>query len=74
MQLGKLAAELGLQLEGDPTLELHGVAPLETAGPGELSFVRSERFLEAAPGLFPEVYVKADLATCEERDPKGLYK
>lgn len=23
---------------------------------------------------FHEVYVKCDLATCEERDPKGLYK
>jgi bifunctional enzyme CysN/CysC len=29
----------------------------------------------AAPPLdFQEVYVKADLATCEARDPKGLYK
>jgi bifunctional enzyme CysN/CysC len=23
---------------------------------------------------FHEVYIKADLATCESRDPKGLYK
>lgn len=28
----------------------------------------------AAPGAFNEIYVKADLATCESRDPKGLYK
>lgn len=27
-----------------------------------------------APGEFVEVYVKAPLATCEQRDPKGLYK
>ncbi len=26
------------------------------------------------PESFIEVYVKADLAVCEERDPKGLYK
>ncbi len=26
------------------------------------------------PGDFVEVYVEADLETCEERDPKGLYK
>jgi adenylylsulfate kinase len=26
------------------------------------------------PGEFVEVYVEADLDTCEERDPKGLYK
>ena len=24
--------------------------------------------------MFHEIYVKADLATCESRDPKGLYK
>jgi adenylyl-sulfate kinase len=27
-----------------------------------------------APGRFFEVYCKCSLATCEERDPKGLYK
>jgi adenylylsulfate kinase len=27
-----------------------------------------------APGEFIEVFVKASLETCEERDPKGLYK
>ncbi|MCE7887607.1 MAG: adenylyl-sulfate kinase [Alphaproteobacteria bacterium PRO2] len=29
---------------------------------------------EAAKGWFHEIYIKADLATCEKRDPKGLYK
>jgi len=28
----------------------------------------------AAPDVFNEIYVSADLATCEDRDPKGLYK
>lgn len=28
----------------------------------------------AVEGRFIEVYVKCDLAVCEERDPKGLYK
>lgn len=28
----------------------------------------------AAPDHFHEIYVKADVATCESRDPKGLYK
>ncbi len=31
------------------------------------------RLRAAANGLFHEVYVKADLAVCEERDVKGLY-
>lgn len=32
------------------------------------------RARKAAPGRFHEIFVKADLATCEKRDPKGLYK
>lgn len=32
------------------------------------------RAREAAPNDFHEIYVKADLQTCETRDPKGLYK
>lgn len=33
-----------------------------------------DRARQAAPNHFHEIYVKADLATCEKRDPKGLYK
>jgi bifunctional enzyme CysN/CysC len=33
-----------------------------------------ERARAAAKDAFPEIYVKASLAACEERDPKGLYK
>lgn len=33
-----------------------------------------DRAREAAGEQFHEVYVAADLETCEERDPKGLYK
>jgi bifunctional enzyme CysN/CysC len=33
-----------------------------------------ERVRRMAPELFHEVFVKADLATCERRDPKGLYR
>lgn len=32
------------------------------------------RAREAAPSRFHEIYVHADLETCEARDPKGLYK
>ena len=28
----------------------------------------------AAGGRFHEIYIRADLATCERRDPKGLYR
>ena len=33
-----------------------------------------ERARKAAKGAFHEIYIKADVATCERRDPKGLYK
>ena len=33
-----------------------------------------DRARAAAGDGFHEIYVKADLATCEQRDPKGLYK
>ena len=33
-----------------------------------------DRARAAAAGRFHEVFVKADLDTCERRDPKGLYK
>lgn len=33
-----------------------------------------EKARAAAPHVFHEIYIKADLETCENRDPKGLYK
>ena len=33
-----------------------------------------ERARAAYPDAFAEIYVRADIATCEARDPKGLYK
>jgi len=33
-----------------------------------------EKARAAAPEYFHEIFIKADLATCESRDPKGLYQ
>ena len=44
LRLSELAAALGLPAEGDAKVLLAGVAPLETAGPSDLSFVRSSAF------------------------------
>jgi bifunctional enzyme CysN/CysC len=33
-----------------------------------------DRVRGIAPALFNEVFVKADIGTCESRDPKGLYR
>ncbi|VUX46778.1 Adenylyl-sulfate kinase [Candidatus Defluviicoccus seviourii] len=32
-----------------------------------------DRVRMLAPGLFHEIFIEADLETCEQRDPKGLY-
>ncbi len=47
IRLKDLAAQLGLEVEGDAELEIAGVAPLDSAGPEDLSFVRSPRLAAA---------------------------
>jgi UDP-3-O-[3-hydroxymyristoyl] glucosamine N-acyltransferase len=44
MQLGELARELGARLEGDPNLEIRALAPIDEAGPGDLTFVANPRY------------------------------
>lgn len=46
--LGDLARSLGAELDGDPAVEVSGVAPLESAGPGDLSFLANPKYVEAA--------------------------
>ncbi len=43
-QLGRLAAELGCELAGDPALEITGVATLDQAQPGEISFLSNLKY------------------------------
>jgi len=44
IRLSELASALDLELAGDPDFLVTGVAPLESAGPGDLSFARSARY------------------------------
>ena len=46
--LGELAEALQAQLDGDPARVVTGVAPLETAGPDQISFLTDPRFRDAA--------------------------
>src|SRR5215470_3661499 len=43
MKLGELARALGCELRGDPDVEITGVAPIEDAGPGTLTFLADRR-------------------------------
>jgi UDP-3-O-[3-hydroxymyristoyl] glucosamine N-acyltransferase len=47
IRLADLAQALSLPLEGDADVVLSGVAPLDRAGPSDLSFIRSPAFAEA---------------------------
>lgn len=50
MTLAELAALVGGELEGPGHAVIRGVAPLETAGPDELSFVANPRYLSYLQG------------------------
>jgi UDP-3-O-[3-hydroxymyristoyl] glucosamine N-acyltransferase len=44
ISLGDLAARLGCELRGDPTIEITGVAGLEQAGPNDLTFLANPKY------------------------------
>jgi UDP-3-O-[3-hydroxymyristoyl] glucosamine N-acyltransferase len=44
MKLGDLAAQLGCQLDGDGDLEIARVASIESAGPGDVTFLANSKY------------------------------
>jgi UDP-3-O-[3-hydroxymyristoyl] glucosamine N-acyltransferase len=44
MKLGRLAAQLGSELRGDPEVEVNGVKGIEEAGPSEITFVANPKY------------------------------
>ena len=48
MQLGELAGLLNAHLEGNPALEITGVAGIESAGPNQLTFVANPKYTALA--------------------------
>jgi UDP-3-O-[3-hydroxymyristoyl] glucosamine N-acyltransferase len=63
MKLGELAGALGLELRGDPDLEIAAPAPIEAAGPGTVSFVAQPRYLAMLERVTPTcVIVPKELA------------
>lgn len=46
--LGELAGAIDARLEGDPAVEITGIARLEDAGPSDLSFLANPRYEESA--------------------------
>ena len=48
MKLADLAQSLGATLHGDPALEITGVAGIQTAAPGDLSFIANPKYAALA--------------------------
>lgn len=57
--LGQLAEALGATLEGDPGRVVRGVAPLESAGPDDVSFLTDARYRSAAQASRAGAFVAA---------------
>jgi UDP-3-O-[3-hydroxymyristoyl] glucosamine N-acyltransferase len=47
MKLGELAEKLGCRAEGDANIEIGGVAGIEEAGPGDLTFLANRKYRAA---------------------------
>ena len=47
MKLGEIARRLGCRLEGDANIEIHGMAGIEGAAPGHLTFLANPRYRHA---------------------------
>ena len=65
-KLGDLAVRFGLELRGDPDAVVHGVATLQDAGAGDLSFLANPRYRRYLPttGATAVVLNAADAAEC----------
>lgn len=50
MELREIAEALGCPVHGDPHLEITGVASIELAGPGDLTFLGSQKFAGKVAG------------------------
>ncbi|MCI0356817.1 MAG: UDP-3-O-(3-hydroxymyristoyl)glucosamine N-acyltransferase [Acidobacteria bacterium] len=60
MKLGKVASTLGARLEGDAEVEITGVAGIEEAGPGQLTFVSNRKYAAAAKTTQASAVIVAD--------------
>src|SRR5437868_7938271 len=75
MRLGEIAAALGCRLEGDGEIEISGVAGMEHAGPGHLTFLANPKYApkvkqtKAAAILVSEPLAGAPIACLVSENP-----
>jgi UDP-3-O-[3-hydroxymyristoyl] glucosamine N-acyltransferase len=79
MKLHELADKLGCTLDGDPEVEIHSIATLETAGPGDLSFLTDNRYAagvessQASAILVPMKFAQAGRNLLRSDNPHVAY-
>jgi UDP-3-O-[3-hydroxymyristoyl] glucosamine N-acyltransferase len=60
MRLEEIAKELGCRLEGDGTVEIAGVAGIDRAGRGQLTFVSNPHYARAAQSTLASAVILGD--------------
>lgn len=68
MRLGEIAERLQCRLEGDPEAEILGVASLEKAGPGMLTFVANRKYLPKLKNTQATAVIVDDKVDCNGRN------
>ncbi len=67
MRLGEIAKRLGCEVEGDASVEIRGVAGIEEAAPGELTFLVNRKY---RPDL--ETTKASAIIVSKEESPAGI--
>jgi UDP-3-O-[3-hydroxymyristoyl] glucosamine N-acyltransferase len=79
MKLGEIAKRLGTNLEGSGAIDIHGVAGIEEAEPGQITFVANPKYATAAHRtkasalvVTPE-FPQLDAATLRDKNPYLIF-
>jgi UDP-3-O-[3-hydroxymyristoyl] glucosamine N-acyltransferase len=67
MRLGEIAQRLNCRLEGDASMEISGVAGIEAAQPGQLTFLSNPRYARAVQTTRASAILVADDAALKPR-------
>src|SRR5690348_7435548 len=62
MKLGAIAGALGCKLVGDPEIEITGVAGMEHAAPGELTFLANPKYAHKVKDTRASAILASDVA------------
>lgn len=68
MNLAELATRIGAELDGDGAVSIRGVAPIDRAGPGDVSFVANPRYA----GFLRTTKASAVIVGRDAETPEGL--